>query len=73
MGIAAGFHEGAHRVGGLRLAEQDAVHAAAEDLAELPGVVADVHLVGAVHRRLDDHGRGAVAGPRGPGSTMPRM
>ena len=36
------FDERAGGVGVFRLAEQDAVHAAAEDLAELPGVEADV-------------------------------
>ena len=60
--VAAGFDEGAHRVGGFRLAEQDAVHAAAEDLAELPGIEAHIRLVGAVHRRFDDHRGRAVAG-----------
>ncbi len=38
------------------------MHAAPEDLAELPGVVADVGFVGAVDWRLDDDRRGAVAG-----------
>src|SRR5262245_11562244 len=37
--VAAGFHEGPHRIGTFRLAQKDAMHAAAEDLAELPGVV----------------------------------
>src|SRR6266571_7576242 len=37
------------------------MRAAPEDLAELPGVVADVGLVGAVDRGLDDDRRGAVA------------
>ncbi len=43
------------------------MHAAAEDLAELPGVIADMRGVDAVHGRLDDHGRRAMARPRRPG------
>ena len=62
--IAAGLDEGPHRIGGLRLAQQDAVGAAAEDLAELPGVETDIRLVRAVHRRLDDDSRRAMSGPR---------
>ena len=61
MGIAAGFDKGAHRVRRLGLAHQDPVHTAAEDLAELPGVEADIGGVGAVDRRLDDDRRGTVA------------
>ena len=60
--VAAGFDKGPHRVGGFRLAQQHPVHAAPEDLAELPGVLADIRLVGAVDRRLDDDRRRAVAG-----------
>ena len=41
MGIAAAFDKGAHRSSRLGLAQQHAVHAAAEDLAELPRVEAD--------------------------------
>ena len=37
------------------------MHAAPEDLAELPGVEADIRLIGAVHRRLDDDRRRAVS------------
>src|SRR6185312_2979498 len=48
VGIAAGFHEGAHCVGRLRLAQQDAMHPAAEDLAELPGIVTDMRGIDAV-------------------------
>ena len=48
------------------------MHPAAEDLAELPGVVAHISGVDPVHRRLDDHRRRAVPGPCGPASTMPR-
>src|SRR6202034_3272623 len=51
----------------LRLAQQDAMHPAAEDLAELPGVVAHISGIDPVHRRLDDHRRRAVAGPCRPG------
>jgi hypothetical protein len=58
---AAGAHEFAHGLGRFRLAEQNAVHAAAQDLAELPGVVGHVGPVDAIDRRLDDDGRGAVA------------
>ena len=64
MRIAAGLDERPHRIGGLGLAQQDAMHAAAEDLAELPGVEPHVRLVGAVHRRLDDDRRRAMAGAR---------
>ncbi len=62
--VAAAFDKGAHRTGGLGLAQQYTVHAAPEDLAELPGVVAHVCFVGAVDRRFDDDGRGAVARAR---------
>ena len=64
MRIAAGFDKGAHGIRQLGLAQQNAVHAAAEDLAELPGVEADIGGVGAVDRRLDDDGRRAVARAR---------
>ena len=48
------------------------MHAAAEDLPELPGIEADVLRVGAVDRRLDDH-RGVRWPERvGPPSTRPR-
>ena len=62
MRIAAGFDKGAHRVRRLGLAQQQAVDAAAEDLAKLPGVEADIGGVGAVDRRLDDDRRRAVTG-----------
>ena len=62
--IAARFDEGAHRGRGLRLAQDDPVDTAPEDLAELPRVVADVHFVRPMHRRLDHDGRSAVARPR---------
>ena len=65
--IAAGFHECPDGVGGFRLAQQDAVHAAAEDLAKLPGVDAHMRGVDAVHRGLDDHRRRAMSRPRRPG------
>ena len=64
--IAAGFDKSAHGIRRLRLAQQDAVHAAAQDLAELPGVEVDIGGVDAVDRRFDDDGRGAVAGARRP-------
>src|SRR5258708_640410 len=38
------------------------MRAAPEDLAELPGIVADMAFVDAVDRRLDDDRRGAVPG-----------
>jgi hypothetical protein len=60
--IAAGFDKGAHGLGRLGLAQQHPVHAAAEDLAELPCVEADIGGVGAVDRRLDDDRRRAVPG-----------
>src|SRR5207248_11550363 len=44
----AGAHELLHRICVLRLAQQDAVHAASQDLAELPGVEGDVRAVDAV-------------------------
>jgi hypothetical protein len=59
--VAAAFDKGAHRARGLRLAQEDAMRAAPEDLAELPGVVADIGVVSAVDRSLDDDRRGAVA------------
>ena len=40
------------------------MHAAPEDLAELPGVEADIGGIGAVDRRLDDDGRRAVTRAR---------
>ena len=54
MGIAAAFDKGAHRSSRLGLAQQHAVRAAAEDLAQLPRVEADISRVGAVDRCLDD-------------------
>ncbi len=66
MRVAAGFHEGAHGAGGFRLAQQHAMHAAPEDLAELPGIVADVLRIGAVHRRLHHHRGRPVARARRP-------
>jgi hypothetical protein len=59
--IAAGFDKGTDRVRRFGLAQQDPVHAAAEDLAELPGVEADIGGIGAVDRCLDDDGRGSVS------------
>ncbi len=66
--IAAGFDKRSHGLGGFGLAQQDAVHAAAEDLTELPGVEADIVGVGAVDRRLDDDG-----GCRMPGAGRPAL
>jgi hypothetical protein len=63
--IATGFDEDPHGIGRFRLAQQHAVHAPAEDLAELPGIVPDVDLVCAVDRCFDDHRRRAVPGPGG--------
>ena len=59
--IAAGFDKGADGIRRFGLTQQDPVHAAAEDLAELPGVEAHIGSVGAVDRRLDDDGRSTVA------------
>src|SRR5689334_18950517 len=42
MRVTAALDKGAHRARCLGLAEQHAMRAAPEDLAELPGVVADV-------------------------------
>ena len=47
------------------------MRAAAEDLAELPRVEADIGGVGAVDRRLDDNGRGTVPGARRPSLGQP--
>ena len=60
MRVAAAFNEGAHRLSRLGLAHQHAMHAAAEDLAELPGVEADILPIGAVHRGFHDDRRRAV-------------
>src|SRR5271165_5861351 len=64
MGIAAALDKSAHRRCRFRLAEQHTVHAAAQDLAELPGIEADIGRVGAVDRRLDDDRRRAVTRAR---------
>src|SRR4051812_583955 len=48
VGKAAGTHELANGVRRLRLAEQDAMGAARQDLAELPGVEGNVGAVRAV-------------------------
>src|SRR5205085_8844053 len=53
--------KGAHRAGSLSLAQQNAMRAASENLAELPGIETDIRDVGAVNRRLDNDGRGAMA------------
>src|SRR6185312_13575176 len=50
--VAAGFDEGAHGIGGFRLAQQNAVRAAAEDLAELPCIEPYIRLIRAVDRRF---------------------
>ena len=52
--------KGANAVRRLGLAQQDAVHPATKDLAELPGVKAHIGGVGTVDRSLDDDGRRAV-------------
>ena len=64
MRIAAGLDECPHGIGSLRLTQQNAVHATPEDLTELPGIEPHICLVGAVHRRLDDDRRRAMAGAR---------
>jgi hypothetical protein len=61
MRIAAGLHKCEDGLRRFRLAQQDSVHAAAKDLAELPGVEANVGRVGAVNGGLDDDDRRAVA------------
>src|SRR5262249_20742123 len=43
--IATRFYKRPHRISRFRLTEQHAMHAAGEDLAELPGIVADDQLV----------------------------
>src|SRR6267142_5254356 len=58
--IAAGFDKGANGVRRLGLAQQDAMHPATKDLAELPGVEAHIGGVGTVDWSLDDDGRRAV-------------
>src|SRR5438132_2751833 len=60
--IAAGFDKGANGVRRLGLAQQDAMHPATKDLAELPGVEAHIGGIGTVDRSLDDDGRRAVPG-----------
>src|SRR5580700_9671487 len=62
MRVAAAFDKGAHRADRLGLAQEHAMYAAAEDLPELPGIEAEIRLVDAVDRRLDNDRRGAVAG-----------
>ena len=47
------------------------MHAAAENLAELPGVVTHMSGVDSVHRRFDDHRRRAVSRPGRPGVDEP--
>ena len=64
MRIAAALDKGADRRGRLGLTQQHAMHAAAENLAELPRIEPDIRRVGAVDRRLDDDRRRAVAGAR---------
>src|SRR5262249_45368526 len=64
MRIAAEFDKGSDGIGRLGLPHQDPLHAAAEDLPELPGVKADIGSIGAVDRRLDDDGRCAVTRTR---------
>ena len=63
--VARGFDEGADGSDGLGLAQEQAVDAATEELAHLPGVVADHLLRQAVDRDFHHDGRGAVAGFRG--------
>ena len=71
VGVAAGFDERPHCLGQLRLTEMDAVDTAAENLAELPGVMPNVRLVGPVHRRLDDNRRRAMSGAGRPAVYQP--
>ncbi len=65
--IAAGFDKGPHRALRFGLAQQHAMHAAPEDLAELPGIETDIGGVGAVDRGLDDDRRRAVPRTGRPG------
>ena len=67
VGIAAAFHEGPHRIGAFRLTQQDTMRPAAENLAELPGIVTHMRGIDAVHRRFHDHRRRAMARPCRPG------
>src|SRR6266850_439475 len=62
MREATSANELLHGVGRFRLAQQNAVHAACQDLAELPGVEGDGGAIDAVDRRLDDDGGGAMTG-----------
>jgi hypothetical protein len=71
MRVAAALDKGAHCADRLRLAEQDPVHAPPEDLAEVPGIEADIGFVDAVDRRLDHHRGGAVARAGRPGLDQP--
>ena len=71
MRIPRRLDEDAHGVGRLGLAQDDAVHATGQDLAQLPGVVAHARLVDAAHRRLDDHRWRPVARIRRPAVDEP--
>src|SRR6516165_3886096 len=71
MRIPARFHKGANRFGRLGLAEQYPVHAAAKDLAELPGIEADIGGVGAINWRLDNDRRSPMPGARWPALHEP--
>jgi hypothetical protein len=64
MRVAAGLDECPYRIRRLGLAQQDPMHAAAEDLTELPGIEPHIRFVGAVHRCLDDDRRRAMTGTR---------
>jgi hypothetical protein len=55
--IAAGFDKRADGVCRFGLTQQDPVHAAAEDLTELPSVEANISGICAVDRGFDDDGR----------------
>jgi hypothetical protein len=61
MWIPARFDKGANGIRRLRLAEQHPVHATAKDLAELPGIEADIGGVGAIDRRFDDDRRSPMS------------
>src|SRR5437016_2215294 len=61
MRISGRFDKRANRTRRSRLAQQDSVNAAAEDLAELPGVEPQIGRVGAVDRGFDNDGRRVAA------------
>ena len=71
VGVAAAFDVGGHCFRHLGVAQQEGMHAARQELLELPGIGVDG--VGAVpqDRQFDHDGRGRVARGRGPAVQQP--